>query len=80
MRILGISRIRENDSAAGRISLEEFLAGGTEGLPSFEGYKDLGRKFHHIMKSIFSILTLVLQIIMMKNQNSKFLFDIMTVS
>lgn len=28
----------------GRISLEEFLAGGTEGLPSFEGYKDLG---HH---------------------------------
>lgn len=57
MRILGISRIRENDSAAGRISLEEFLAGGTEGLPSFEGYKDLGRKFHHIMKSIFSILT-----------------------
>ncbi|KAK8861437.1 hypothetical protein IAR55_002256 [Kwoniella newhampshirensis] len=28
----------------GKISLEEFMAGGTEGLPSFEGYKDLG---HH---------------------------------
>ncbi|WRT65518.1 uncharacterized protein IL334_002463 [Kwoniella shivajii] len=28
----------------GKISLTEFLAGGTEGLPSFEGYKDLG---HH---------------------------------
>lgn len=28
----------------GRISLAEFLAGGNEGLPSFEGYKDLGRK------------------------------------
>lgn len=27
----------------GRISLEEFLAGGTDGLPSFTGYKDLGR-------------------------------------
>lgn len=50
VRILGISRIRENDSATGRISLEEFLAGGTGGLPSFEGYKDLGRKFHHFMK------------------------------
>ena len=25
------------------ISLEEFLAGGDDGLPSFEGYKDLGR-------------------------------------
>lgn len=36
------------DSAAGRISLEEFLAGGTEGLPSFEGYKDLGRKYQHL--------------------------------
>ncbi|OWZ74637.1 hypothetical protein C365_06975 [Cryptococcus neoformans Bt85] len=28
----------------GKISLDEFLAGGTQGLPSFEGYKDLG---HH---------------------------------
>nr|XP_018264522.1 uncharacterized protein I303_02692 [Kwoniella dejecticola CBS 10117]OBR86680.1 hypothetical protein I303_02692 [Kwoniella dejecticola CBS 10117] len=28
----------------GKISLAEFIAGGTEGLPSFEGYKDLG---HH---------------------------------
>ncbi|KAK6907154.1 hypothetical protein I203_101144 [Kwoniella mangroviensis CBS 8507] len=28
----------------GKISLAEFMAGGTEGLPSFEGYKDLG---HH---------------------------------
>ncbi|WVQ94470.1 hypothetical protein IAU59_001549 [Kwoniella sp. CBS 9459] len=28
----------------GKISLQEFMAGGTEGLPSFEGYKDLG---HH---------------------------------
>ncbi|WWC68791.1 uncharacterized protein I206_102726 [Kwoniella pini CBS 10737] len=28
----------------GKISLDEFIAGGTEGLPSFEGYKDLG---HH---------------------------------
>ncbi|WVQ79039.1 hypothetical protein IAT38_001131 [Cryptococcus sp. DSM 104549] len=28
----------------GKISLEEFMAGGKEGLPSFEGYKDLG---HH---------------------------------
>lgn len=27
-----------------RISLAEFLAGGNEGLPSFEGYSDLGRK------------------------------------
>jgi len=27
-----------------RVSLAEFLAGGTEGLPSFEGYRDLG---HH---------------------------------
>ncbi|WWC87690.1 uncharacterized protein L201_002582 [Kwoniella dendrophila CBS 6074] len=28
----------------GKISLSEFIAGGTDGLPSFEGYKDLG---HH---------------------------------
>ncbi|WVR03980.1 hypothetical protein IAU60_000979 [Kwoniella sp. DSM 27419] len=28
----------------GKISLEEFLAGGMDGLPSFEGYKNLG---HH---------------------------------
>ena len=27
-----------------KITLEEFLAGGNEGLPSFEGYQDLGRE------------------------------------
>lgn len=28
----------------GKISEAEFVAGGMEGLPSFEGYKDLGRE------------------------------------
>ncbi|KAK1927393.1 hypothetical protein DB88DRAFT_29411 [Papiliotrema laurentii] len=32
---------RDND---GKISLQEFLDGGADGLPSFEGYRDLG---HH---------------------------------
>lgn len=27
-----------------KVSLDEFLAGGNDGLPSFEGYKDLGRE------------------------------------
>ncbi len=29
-----------------RISLDEFLTGGAEGLPSFEGYSDLGRELY----------------------------------
>jgi hypothetical protein len=32
------------DDGAGRVSEAEFLAGGREGLPSFEGFKDLGRE------------------------------------
>lgn len=28
----------------GKISLQEFLDGGDDGLPSFQGYKDLGRE------------------------------------
>ena len=31
---------------AERISLQEFLDGGPEGLPSFAGYKDLGREWY----------------------------------
>ena len=32
------------DKLVGRVSEAEFLAGGREGLPSFEGFKDLGRE------------------------------------
>lgn len=34
------------EESQGKISEAEFLAGGREGLPSFEGYKDLGRESH----------------------------------
>jgi hypothetical protein len=30
--------------SVGKISLEEFVAGGKDGLPNFVGYKELGRE------------------------------------
>ena len=50
-----------------RVSLEEFLTGGNEGLPSFEGYKDLGRESCECLCGSSSC-----QITMMKSQNSEF--------
>jgi len=32
-------------TAVGKVSLQEFLDGGNDGLPSFEGYQGLGREW-----------------------------------
>lgn len=56
-----------------RISLEEFLAGGNDGLPSFEGYKDLGRESRETTEADVQIITT-------RNRNSELrIYSIVTI-